>query len=256
MSDAPGAPAIRRMNISADLERYTRWSREEQAKAQSGLKDVLRSAAAATGLPIESWYLQPAGDAELAVLPPGIDEGEVIREFPRALRRRLYEVNRGVSERVRLRMRVAMHVGITALGDMGFVGAAPIAVTRMRDSAPVREAMELNPDADFALVISEVLHEDHLGHLDHEYNMDTFRRIEIDIPSKGYRGNAFLYVPPTRVVAGEPGDSPVGKEPEPPAFVVRHDALLHEGDNITLGPNSSFVRRDQYNGTRSRREKP
>ena len=195
MTEKSDSPRVRRLCISVDLERYSRWSSAEQGTAQRGLDTVLDQISLNTQPPRSSWTRQPAGDGELAVLPPGVDEGAVISDFVRGLNAGLYRHNRPLNEHARLRLRVAVHAGMTQVSELGFVGQAPVFVARLRDCAQVRQVLSENPDADFAVVISQPLYDDHVGHEYPDFNAGSFRRIRVDMPEKDFVADAWVHVP-------------------------------------------------------------
>ncbi|HEY6795874.1 MAG TPA: hypothetical protein VI248_14435 [Kineosporiaceae bacterium] len=203
-------PRIRRLCISVDVERYSRWDSRDQKQAQDDLAAVLDRTCQDAGIDRAAWSLQPAGDGELAVLPPGIDEGRVISGFVRHLAIQLYRHNRTLNERAATRLRVAMHVGMTEVAGLGFAGAAPVHAARLRDSAQLREVMASNPDADFAVAISQQLYDDHIGHEYPDFQVGDFRRLRVEAPENGFTADAWVYLPPPTRQAGT---APVAARP-------------------------------------------
>jgi hypothetical protein len=233
MTEVDDAPRVRRLCISVDIERYSRWDAEDQHLAQTGLNVVLDGVARRCDPPRSSWTRQPTGDGELAVLPPGIDEGQIISDFVRELAAALYRHNRRLSEDARIRLRVGMHAGMTRVSDLGFAGRATVLVARLRDCPQVREILTRHRAAPFAVVISQQLYDDHIGHDYPDFNASSFRRIRAEIPEKSFAADAWVYLsawpdePPD--AAGEP---PIPRRPD--------------GDAPTDGRRSTYV--DQRSG--------
>lgn len=230
------SPRIRRLCISVDVERYSRWGLADQSAAQNGLDAVLDEACATAGLERATWSRQDAGDGELAVLPPGIDEQRTINAFVRELRGSLYRYNRRLNDDARLRVRVAMHVGMTQVAGLGFAGPAPVVAARLRDAAAVRRAMAEHPDADFVLVISQPLYEDHVGNDHPDLSADMFTRIRVDDPAKDFVADAWVHVPATTSAAPTPptpAPAAAHRADRPPARDQRSGGVYVSGGHVT-----------------------
>jgi class 3 adenylate cyclase len=195
-------PRIRRLCISVDVEKYSRWDSQDQKQAQDALNGILDRTCQDAGIERTAWSLQPAGDGELAVLPPAIDEARLISGFVRNLAVQLYRHNRTLNDHAAIRLRIAMHFGMTEVAGMGFAGVAPVHAARLRDSPQLREVMTANPDADFALAISQQLYDDHIGHEYPDFQVGDFRRVRVELPDKDFTADAWIYLPPPTRRAG------------------------------------------------------
>lgn len=176
------SPRVRRLCVSVALERNPHWTSQEQAAAQLGLDDALDQVGGRGQPPRAAWTRTPTGDGVLAVMPPGIDEGEVISTFVRGMNLYLCRYNRPLDEHTRLRLRVAVHAGMTQVNESGFVGPGPVFAARLRDCAQVRQVMADHPRCDFAVVISQQLYDDHVGHEYPDFDAGSFRRIRLAEP--------------------------------------------------------------------------
>jgi hypothetical protein len=192
MNDESSAPAIRRLCIALDAERYSNLDRTEQASAQQHFVTVTTAASRAAGLDPSLLHTQPAGDGHLALLPPGINETEVIAGFVRGLRDALHTV--GHSTGRRLRLRVAMHSGLTQLAANGFAGRAVVTVSRMCDSPQLKQRLAAQPRADLVLALSQSLFEDHIGHDFYDIRADAFEQLTLTVGDK-FRAEAWVYTP-------------------------------------------------------------
>lgn len=162
--DAGGGPRlVSRLVLAVDVQGYSSRHAFDQLEAQMDLCAALEEAAAATRLDRTGWYLQRAGDGELAVLPDGIDLAHVVGAFPQALERSLGEVNGGRGRGRRLRVRMAMHHGTLVLGpqaSFGPAGDAPVVASRLLDARPLRRLLDQRPDRDLALAVSDLVYRD------------------------------------------------------------------------------------------------
>ncbi|GAA3133285.1 hypothetical protein [Streptosporangium carneum] len=206
--------AIRRVCVAVDLERYSSRIAVEQHRAQHELREILDNLSADLGR--ERWLTQDQGDGELALLPPGINESHFVPTLVRSLGAALHRINRPLADDARLRMRVAIHEGLTLVAGKGFAGSAVVTVCRLRDAPPLRKALDDDPDALLALVVSQRIYEDVIVEHDlYDLPADVFRRVSVEIPQKGFAAEAWITVPCRRERrAGKGTDSP-GRRDEP-----------------------------------------
>jgi hypothetical protein len=209
----PSTRRSRRLCVSVDVERYSRWSPQDQKLAQDDLAKVLEMACNDAGLDRSTWERHPGGDGELAVLPRDVDEFAVVNHFVRFFGTHLHRHNRRLNEGARIRVRIAVHTGMVEPAGLGFAGQAPVTVTRLRDCPQVRNLMREHPSADFALVISQQLYEDHVEDAGPEMSRNTFQYIRVQYPEKHYAADAWVYLPRGRSAGGSAGDRESGRGP-------------------------------------------
>lgn len=208
-------PTIRRLVFACDIVQYGRHDQFGQEVAQKDLHDVLVQASADARLDRGLWSTQDQGDGELALLPPGLDEAEVISGYFQALRNRLYHYNRTRAEQYRLRLRFAVHQGNTRLGPTGFVGLAPVYVCRILDAAEAKQAMRDHDEPDIVLIASSTIYDEVIRENQYEPRAEEFEKITVAPPDKGFREHAWIHLPsrtpPQAQASGE------GKpKPDPP----------------------------------------
>jgi hypothetical protein len=184
---------VRRLCIAVDLEHYSQRSDAGQIEAQRAMSALLRRAGEHGALERALWLIQPQGDGELALLPPGIDEAYVITSLMQQVSSGLHEYNRFASHSARLRMRIAVHEGVTYVADSGFAGDAINTVCRLRDAAEAKRA--LNAAAgDVVLIVSARIYQDVIcGNDTYVLPPGEFRPVRIEMPDKGFRAEAYIY---------------------------------------------------------------
>lgn len=180
-----------RFLVAVDVEGFSRRPAAEQAKAQDDLEYAMSVAARWANLDRPSWYRQPRGDGELAVLPPDVDGLTLVADFPRCLANALSEVNRSADRGSRLRVRLAIHHGaVFPGGPFGPVGTAPVIVSRLVDAQVLRQALSQHDDVDVALMVSATVYEEVISSQFHNLNPEMFCRTIFNV--KGSRIVGYL----------------------------------------------------------------
>ncbi|MEO3807407.1 hypothetical protein ABGB17_00245 [Sphaerisporangium sp. B11E5] len=197
---------VDRFVVGVDVRKYSSRTTRRQLEVQRDLDEILTVAAEQAGLDRSGWVRQVSGDGELAELPEGTDLVAVVRRWVAELDVLLRDHNDGHAPENRIRLRLAMHTDVLTRSMLGTAGPALIVVSRLLDSAPVREALEDAPDATLALIVSDAVYRkvvlSELGGL----RPASFREVEIDLPGKGFRELAHVHVPGTPA----PGPRPEG----------------------------------------------
>jgi hypothetical protein len=210
---------VRRMSLAFDLERYSAGSDADQIEKQRAMMAMVREACERGSLERAHWLKQEQGDGELAVLPPGIDETQVIIGLWREFREGLHRYNRHANAGARLRMRVAVHEGMTYIGDNGFAGTAINTVCRLRDCHEAKDALS-GTDGDLVLVASDRIYQDVIrGNDALDLPASAFVETVVDIPDKGFRAIAYIF----SGLTARPG-SPADAAPAPDSLRSEHDA--------------------------------
>lgn len=107
------------MCLAADVAQYSRLDTPSQSAVQAELVRVLDEAAASAGLDRTAWARQPQGDQEFAVLPDGTPEALVLGPFVRHLAAGIAGLNSCRGAATRMRLRLAVDVGVVADAALG-----------------------------------------------------------------------------------------------------------------------------------------
>ena len=162
-----------------------------QQAARERVSAALLDACGSAGLDRVLVSAQHTDDTEVVLLPVGIDEPRVIAAL--AGIHPAQHLGQGGGTRVRLRM--AVHEGITILTPDGFTGQALVRVTRLAGAQPLRAALAADPDADLMVMLSDQVFED-LVQFGHAWlSRDRFRRAGLTIPANGNHDAGWIYVP-------------------------------------------------------------
>lgn len=150
----------RRLLVAVDAAGYGGGTDREHVAVQAGLTAVLDAAAARASLQRDQWTKQPAGDGELAILPHDESEPVIIDQYVRYLDEALRAHNGTPAALRTIRLRMAVHFGTAILADNGYAGQGIVAVSRLVDSPPVKEALAAAPQACLAVIVSRQIYDD------------------------------------------------------------------------------------------------
>lgn len=168
----------RRTCILVDLENYSDLDGQQKHAAQAALAGALTSAADSVGLDRLSWERQVSGDGELAVLPDGQSQVDVVGAFPIALDAAL----RAVQNRTGLLLRVRMAVvyGVATPAELGYSDQAVVDAARIANAQEVREAFARADDGYLVLAVSAELFRDVIRSGRSAIRSDRFLRVRAE----------------------------------------------------------------------------
>lgn len=182
MKDEP--PGIRRLCVAYGVESPDRCGSDEKIAAeQRGIEAFTRVCAS---LGLNRMLLDRHGAGQVGVLPVGIDEPRVVSSLVAGLIRATAWPN--------VRLRLAMHEGVTTVAAGGFGGHAIAKVRRLAESPPLRAALAEHPGAGLAVMLSHPVFEG----IGPWLPADQFRQVEIAGPGAISRDFAWIFVPQSR----------------------------------------------------------
>jgi hypothetical protein len=181
--------------LAVDAWRYGPRDDRQQVDLQRFLDEGLRTAARRSGLDDSIWRLQDAGDGRVALLPDSGPEPVLVDAFIRELDTWLARHNHDRVPNARLRLRVAVHNGPAIPAPLGYGGNAIVHVCRLRDSRPVRAALDAAPDANLVLAVSALVFDDVIRQRHTSLSAHDFTKIEIDDAAKDFTATAWIRVP-------------------------------------------------------------
>lgn len=179
--------------LALDVQAYGARNDHQQSDVQHELLRMLSRAALMAGVDRSQWLYQAQGDGQLAVLPMDGSEPLVVDGYVRQLTAVLREHNHLRVPAARIRLRAAVHHGPVEPADNGFAGRAVVTTCRLRDSAVLRHALVVAPDADLVLALSDSVFHNTVGGGHTSLGTADFRRI--DVVEKEFRAPAWLWVP-------------------------------------------------------------
>ena len=215
-----GSSFDRRLLVAVDAAGYSSGTDQDHFAVQAGLTGVLDIAAAKAGLRRDLWLTQQAGDGELAILPRDEPEPVVVDQYVRHLDEALTAHNADPASGPRIRLRMAVHFGAAMRADNGYAGQGVVAVSRLVDSPPVRQALADAPEACLAVILSRQIYDDVVrqGHV----SVPETEFTKVGVQVKEYRDEAWVKV------VGAPYKGAAGNRPA--------DDRCADNDTAPAGP--------------------
>jgi O-acetyl-ADP-ribose deacetylase (regulator of RNase III) len=146
-----------RMGFVIDIVGYGARSAPAQETAQRRLFGLAETMLGCCGVILDEVDRQWMGDGVNVILPGTADPTTALPELVHAAARLLGEDNQRYEDRIRLRMAVGM--GIVGHGATGFAGSLVVDINRLVDSEPLRATLKAHPDADLAVLLSDQVHQ-------------------------------------------------------------------------------------------------
>jgi hypothetical protein len=146
------------MAFVLDVAEYGRRAVPDRDAVQQRLRRLVVATLAECGLKLGERAVdhQWTGDGINAILPADIDPTTVLTTLIRSLAADLGHDNKGHADRIRLRM--AVGVGLFERGPAGFGGPVIVDINRLVDSAELRSALVTEPAADLVVAVGDRAH--------------------------------------------------------------------------------------------------
>jgi hypothetical protein len=182
------------------------------------------------------------GDGIRLIMPAGVSPAELLYPFVPNLAHSLRQHRRTTSAAARIKLRVAVHMGLLHRDASGWAGAPLVECARMLDAAPVRRILAAAERADMVLVVSRAVYD---AVVRHGYGVDpaTFR--EVGIAEKETTTTVWVHVPGYPVPPGLDAQSDPAK---PSSSRTAADGAGRVVMNAIAGENGRVYQagRDQY----------
>jgi hypothetical protein len=187
-------PGIRRVCVAFDLEDDGRRSATEVQGLRRQLAAAIAGSCSLSGLDRILLNHQAMDEVEILLLAAGIDEPRAVTSLINGFFQALRQLNGQVRAGARVRLKIAVHEGITVLAAGGFVGRVVTKTCRMLAAPPLRDALARCPRSDLAVLLSDQVFED-IDSFDHCLPLSEFEQVQLDDPSLRFGGSAWIFVP-------------------------------------------------------------
>jgi hypothetical protein len=179
-----------RIGFVLDVAGYGARSAPLQNEAQRRLPPLVINSLAECGMDLDGIGHEWTGDGINAIMPADMDPTVVLPVLIRSLAANLGTDNARTVDRIRLRM--AIGVGLVEHNTVGFGGPMIIDINRLVDSAPLRAALSAYPAADLAVAITDQVHATVIRPGYPGIPESQFNRVEV--VAKEFAGPAWIWV--------------------------------------------------------------
>ncbi|GGO52113.1 hypothetical protein GCM10012287_35690 [Streptomyces daqingensis] len=183
----------RQLCMATDVEKYSRLDTLQQEVVQADLLRVLEEAALLSGLDRASWERQAQGDQEFAVLPPDTPESVVLSDFIRHLDAALNERNAFRPEKERMRLRLAIEIGVARTAPLGHSGPAPVFVARFLNAPQLKSVLKATSSTNLAVILSDRVYQDVVRL--RGQGLDPEQYMKVHIQQDDFTGYAWIHLP-------------------------------------------------------------
>jgi hypothetical protein len=204
-------PAFQAIMI-VDIEGFGRRTHPVQRDLRAAMYQVVRTALTDASLDPDRIHQEDRGDAILMIDP----DAQVLKlagRFLRSLDDALREKARMTSDEARMRLRVALHHGLSEHDGAGWISPAINKTSRLVDVPALKDALAASAEAHLAFIVSDEVYDGVIRHDYRSIDSSAFGRVVFD--AKELRDEpAWIYVPGRSYPPGLPAaaDEPA---PEP-----------------------------------------
>jgi class 3 adenylate cyclase len=167
--------------VVVDIAGYGRRDDPAQVRARAGLDRMVRAAFRSSGLAWHRLVVKDRGDGMIVLVPATTSKAALLHPFVPRLSALLHDLNGRADSGHRVRVRVAVHAGEVVHGPYGWIGTDVNLACRLVDSPPLRQELIRRPQADLALIVSEVIHQAVIRHGHRGVNPASYRPVHIAI---------------------------------------------------------------------------
>lgn len=179
-----------RMGFVLDVAGYGARSAPLQNEVQRRLPPIVIKSLAECGMDLGHIGHEWTGDGINAIMPADMDPTVALPVLIRSLAVNLRTDNARTLDRIRLRM--AIGVGLVEHNTAGFGGPMIIDINRLVDSNPLRAALSAYPTADLAVAITDQVHATVIRPGYPGIPEGQFNRV--DVVAKEFAGPAWIWV--------------------------------------------------------------
>jgi transcriptional regulator with XRE-family HTH domain len=162
-----------------------------QLRMRADLREIVSAAFTAESVPGAA-DITDLGDGIRLIVPASISPALLLDPFIPNLATALRNHRRVASDAARLRLRVAVHMGLLHHDAGGWAGRPLVTCARMLDAVPVRRLLTAVDDADLVLVVSDAVYD---GVVRHGYGLDPASFHRTSIVEKETVATVWLHVP-------------------------------------------------------------
>jgi len=171
-----------------------------QLRMRADLRAVIDASLANQGLGLVHLHHDDLGDGVRLIVPAGISPSAMLDPFVPTIAQLLRGHRMATADTARLRLRIAVHMGLLHYDGHGWAGQPLVHTARLLNAASVRLAFEMAPHADLILVVSQLVYE---SVVEQGYGLDPETYQAVQICEKETDTTAWVHLPTTPPLALE-----------------------------------------------------
>jgi hypothetical protein len=176
-------------------------------RMRSDLREIIAGLLQRQGLEgsVDEWA--DLGDGVRLIMALGVTPVALLDPFVHNLDAALRGHRKAASESARLRLRMALHMGLLHRDGDGWAGAPLVHLARLIDADQPRDALRMTDEANLVVVLSEAVYE---GLVRHGFGLDPAACRRVSMEAKDIRVMAWIHVPASTLVG-----LPAARQPHP-----------------------------------------
>ena len=188
----PRGTPIHHTIVELDVTGSGRRNDQLHLRMRADLRAIVADVLAMQRLDPDTIDRTDLGDGVRLVIPAHISPHALLDPFIPNLAAALRAHRATVINAARLRLRVAVHMGLLHRDVDGWAGAPLVHCARLLNAEPVRSAIAVADQADLVLVVSETIYTDVVRH---GYGFDEAAYRHVRIAEKETIANAWIHIP-------------------------------------------------------------
>jgi hypothetical protein len=190
---SPAGPRHRAM-FAVDIASFSRRAPDLQVHLRAAMYKIIQESCDAAGVPWDGSHREDRGDGILVIERGDVNVAILLDALTNQIRGQLRTYNKLASPIAQIRLRMAVHAGYVDLDIHGASGAAVIHLFRLLD-APALKSQFAHHHGDFALIVSDYLHQEVIQHGPGLIEPASFQSIAVELKETSCRG--WVWLPPT-----------------------------------------------------------
>jgi hypothetical protein len=163
-----------------------------QLRMRADLHAIIDSVLTRQSLDAPAVHRDDRGDGTRLIVPAHISPQTLINPFLPDLAAALWEHHKAASETARLRLRVAIHMGLLYRDIHGWAGTPLVHSTRLVNARPVRHALATAPAVNLVVVVSGPVYHEVVCHT---HGVDPATYVQVAISEKETQATAWVHIP-------------------------------------------------------------
>ncbi|GIJ48314.1 hypothetical protein Val02_52000 [Virgisporangium aliadipatigenens] len=186
-----------------------------QIRMRADLRAVVAETLAHQGLDTAGIAHDDLGDGVRLIVPARVTPALLLDPFVPRLVARLREHRKTAADAARLRLRMAVHMGLLHRDGDGWAGRPLVHCARLLDAGPLRRVLTASERPDLAVIVSDDVYEKVVLH---GYGLDPDAYTRVEVAEKETTAAAWVHVPgfPTPPGLGDEETVPVQQRPAVP----------------------------------------